>query len=1294
MATNLTPPGPLRLVGNLEVQWKKFKQLLNQYLAGSDLDGKSDKIKIGILLSCLGEECLEVYQSFVFDDNDNNQNGHTYARVLQKFEDYCIPKKNLLFERHVFFSRTQSQGEGHDAYVTTLVNMSSTCAFGELKEELILAQIVRGIRDDSLRMRLLREDQLNLAKAIEFCKIAELSVLQAKTFGNQSNYQQQPTAVAAVKKKQYGQKNTDQSQYSKTDGKNCLNCGGKHEKDKCPAFGIECHFCHKKGHYKKCCFKRKRQKAVNSVEVDTASGNPGAGQSGAMFIGSLVDKGHSVQDQRDWILRGEVNGNHLQMKIDTGADCNVININKLKEVTTERLSPCVCVLESFSRHALKPVGQQVLPIKYKGQTTDVLFVVVQEQVPTVLGVQSAVDMKLVKRIHLAKNQQPSVDALVNEYPHVFEGIGKLPYTYSIDIDTDVSPRVNPPRPVPHAIRDKVKEELQRMEKLEIIEPVQDHSPWVSNMVVVVKPHKIRLCIDPTHLNAAIRREHYPLHTIEEVVSQMPKAKYFAKFDATQGFYQVGLDEQSSELCTFATPFGRYRFKRLPFGIKSAPEIYQKVMDTVIAGIPNTFVIMDDVIQAAETIEELYELSKMFLDRCQENNLTLNRSKCEFGLSELNYVGHVLTSEGVRADPEKVSSVQKMPAPKSKEDVKTFLGTVTYLSKFIPNLSQESAPLRKLLNKDACFVWERPQKESFEKIKDLIVQHTTLSYFDVNKPSVISVDASSYGIGAVLMQEDNPIAYASKSLSRAQQAYAQIEKEALAIQFGCGKFRQYVYGTHFTVETDHRPLESIFKKPINSSPPRLQSLRLKLACYDMDVVYKPGKTLIIADQLSRQPEHEICDEVLDTYMCLHVKQENLGEIAAATNTDPTLGTVLKYIQSGWPKTKAEIQEEVRPYYHFRDELSQLRGILFKANKVVVPEILKAKFLEELHYAHLGITLTQNRARESVFWIGMAKDIENLIQSCRICQEMRGNQQKEPLLSIPCPDQPWSHIAADLCERRGEHYLVIVDHYSGWIEIEWLRKNTTSQNIITHMKSQMARHGIPDKLTTDNGPQFSSREFREFAIVYGFEHITSSPYKPNSNGLAEKAVQTVKRLLEKSTLDDKDPYLALLAYRATPRSASIPSPAQRLFGRRIKTRLPAKKMPTKENEANRRELDSARKEQAKHYDKASKPLAQLTEGTKVYTQTKGRDSLWESGTVLKQVAPRSYEVQMDDGASYRRNRQHIRDTPTNDLPVGTQPQPAGTQPQPAAEEVEVPDDVQPTRRSVRTTKLPGRFQDFVL
>ena len=359
-----------------------------------------------------------------------------------------------------------------------------------------------------------------------------------------------------------------------------------------------------------------------------------------------------------------------------------------------------------------------------------------------------------------------------------------------------------------------------MEKLGVVVPTTTPTEWVSSLVTVVKPNKIRLCIDPKDLNEAVKREYYPMKTVEDVLTRLPDAKIFSTLDATSGFWKIPLDEESSFLTCFNTPFGRYRFKRLPFGIKSAPEVYQRVMEELFGGIEGCEVIADDLMVWGRNNEEHDQRLKKVLDRAREVQLKLNQKKCKIRVTEVSYIGHTFTSDGVKPDQRKVQAILMMPEPKMKQDLQRFIGMIQYLAKFMPNLSEKAAPLRSLMKKDVTWQWNEEHRRAYQILKEDCSRQPTLRYYDVSKPVKISCDSSKCGLGAVLEQDGHPVAYASRALTDSQQRYAQIEKELLAIVFACDKFNQFIYGKTVQVETDHKPLVSIFKKSLNDCPMRL------------------------------------------------------------------------------------------------------------------------------------------------------------------------------------------------------------------------------------------------------------------------------------------------------------------------------------------------------------------------------------------------------------------------------------------------------------------------------------------
>ena len=548
-----------------------------------------------------------------------------------------------------------------------------------------------------------------------------------------------------------------------------------------------------------------------------------------------------------------------------------------------------------------------------------------------------------------------------------------------------------------------------------------------------------------------------------------------------------------------------------------------------------------------------------LRRAREVNLKFNAKKCKIKQEEVPYVGHVLSKDGLKADPEKIRAVKEMKPPANTKELKTFLGFIQYLGKFMPNMASESAPLRELLEKNVAWHWDHLQEESFQKLKQMASSTPVLGYYDPSNPLCLSVDASSKGLGAVLLQGEKPLAYASRALTPTQQRYAQIEKETLAIVYGVQKFHQYIYGRTTDVETDHKPLQYILNKPLHEAPLRLQKMMLVLQRYDLKVKYVPGSELSVADALSRAYLEETNEslipdlEVNEVQLTAHlpISQERYSEFKQATAADPTLKALSTVVRHGWPCHKQELPLAVREYWSCRDEISEVDGLLFKAQKLIVPQSKRKEMLELIHESHQGIVKCKQRARDILFWPGMSSQIEEKVSQCFLCAQFQRAQPREPMIIQDLPDRMWSKVGTDLFEYNGVHYLLCVDYYSKWIEVARL-DNLTSGNIICHLKSQFARYGIPDELISDNGPQYASSAFTDFSKSYGFVHTTSSPHFPQANGEAERAVQTIKNLLKKA----QDPYKALLNYPNTPLDGIKLSPAQLLMGRRLKSSLPIK------------------------------------------------------------------------------------------------------------------------------------------
>ena len=497
-----------------------------------------------------------------------------------------------------------------------------------------------------------------------------------------------------------------------------------------------------------------------------------------------------------------------------------------------------------------------------------------------------------------------------------------------------------------------------------------------------KPNgKLRICIDPSQtINKAIKRPKYTIPTIEEKLPLLTKAKVFTIVDVYEAFHIIVLDDESSLLTTFQGPNGRYCYNRMPFGIASGPEEYQRRQHEFLDGLRGVINIADDicVFGCGDTKEEAdidhdRNLTNL-LEKCSKYDLRLSAKKRQFKSPSVTFMGHKLTKNGVEPDLAKVAAITGMPKPTDKAGVQRFLGMCQYLSKFCHNLSETVRPLRDLTKEDSVFLWSNNHENAFNSAKDLIASTTALRYYNVTLPVTLQVDASEDAIGGILLQNDQPVCFTLHTLNSTEKNYAQIEKECLAIISCMDKWHQYLYSKHdITVHTDHQPLETIFKKPLSKAPRRLQRMMLKLQKYQFTVRYKKGKELYVADTLSRaaawqssatvtDPDHTFADkqecevfrlelEVMDLTLN-RVTADTLKRIRQQSAKDPVLAALHTVVTSGWPSERKEAPEELRVYWNFRDESSVYDDDLYKSHQVIVTAFLRPEMLRKIHKAHQG------------------------------------------------------------------------------------------------------------------------------------------------------------------------------------------------------------------------------------------------------------------------------------------------------------------------------------------------------
>ncbi|XP_022797523.1 uncharacterized protein K02A2.6-like [Stylophora pistillata] len=428
--------------------------------------------------------------------------------------------------------------------------------------------------------------------------------------------------------------------------------------------------------------------------------------------------------------------------------------------------------------------------------------------------------------------------------------------------------------------------------------------------------------------------------------------------------------------------------------------------------------------------------------------------------------------------------------------------------------------------------------------------------------------------------------------------------------------------------------------------------MRLTQYDVEIKYRRGPEMYLADTLSRaylpqehhpgKADQEV--ERIHSVNFLSISEPQIQEIREETAKDPVLQTLKATILNGWPSQRKELPPELHEYFKVKDELATQDDIIFKGPKCVIPKSLRPKIKEKLHRSHIGIQGCLRRAREVVYWPNMNREVTEFISKCETCNTFQSAQQKEPLICYEIPQHPWEKIGCDIFTFNNQDYLCTVDYFSDYFEIDELRKSKTGATVIGKLKKRFATHGIPDTFHSDNGPPFSSNEFSAFAAMYEFEHVTSSPEYPQSNGKVENAVKTAKSLMKKSASTNSDFQLVLLDWRNTPTEGMKSSPAQRLFSRRTRTLLPtSKKLLKPQLVTDVRERKLQRKEvQTRYYNQNVKELSSLIKGDVVRMKPQASDGKqrWTKAQVEQQVDVRSYAIRTEDGRLFRRNRRHLR------------------------------------------------------
>ncbi|XP_055590830.1 uncharacterized protein K02A2.6-like [Uranotaenia lowii] len=1215
--------------------YARYNDLFEQ--DASRLDSEA---KVRLLLRKLGAAEHERYVNFILPRQPKD---FLFENTVRKLGILFGATESLISKRYRCMQIAKKSTED---YITFSCRVNKSCVdfeLGKLTEEQFKCLLfVCGLKtecDAEVRTRLLAkiEDRsdVTLEQLSEDCQ--RLLCLKKDTAMIEGT---SGSAVQFVKRSNHRQQNSQtppkRTVKSKSVNKNippspCWKCGAMHYTRECPYKDHKCSDCGKSGHREGYCATSKSEKPYRKRKTNT-------------FRARTLSV-NTVQRKRRFV-QAKLNSAEVKLQLDTGSDISVVSKSVWEKIGKPSTTPALEKASTASGAPLQLLFKFDCDVSVNGQHRRGTFYVVDKAL-NLLGIDlldsfGFWSVPISSFCNQITKPSTSLESLKAAYPTVFRSaLGLCSKTkVKLELKPDVQPAFRPKRPVAYAMLGTVDDELDRLERAGIISPV-DFSNWAAPIVVVRKSNgSIRICGDySTGLNEALQPHQYPLPLPEDIFTKLSNCTVFSQIDLSDAFLQVEVDEDSRNLLTINTHRGLYRYNRLSPGIKTAPGAFQQLIDTMTAGLSCTSGYLDDVVVGGETEEEHLANLEALFKRIRDFGFTLRPEKCTFVQPQIKYLGYLLDRHGLRPDPAKVQAINEMPAPVDVSGVRSFLGAMNYYGKFVPNMRTLRFPLDELLKAGAKFNWTPACQESFTKFKEILTSNLLLTHYNPRLDIVVSADASSVGVGATISHRFpdgsvKVIQHAARALTPAEKNYSQPDREGLAIIFATTKFHKMIFGRHFLLKTDHAPLLRIFgsKKgiPVYTSN-RLQRWALMLLLYDFSIEHVPTAKFGDADVLSRLIKHHtkpdedyvIASLVLEDHLrsvasdSLNALPLTFSDIQQATQTDLVMKKVYRFLQDGWPDPKALSIPELKRFYDRRESLTIVDGCILFGERLAIPVPFRKRCLDQLHRGHPGTQRMKAIARSYVYWPNVDNEISSYVQACRHCALTAKSPPHSAPSLWPKSTKPWERVHIDYAGPiEGDYFLLVIDSFTKWPEIV-RTSSTTSTATINILRDLFARFGMPTTL-----------------------HLTTAPFHPQSNGQAERFVDTFKRAIRKiregrSSVPISEALCTfLLTYRSTPNPATPEgkSPSEAMFCRPIRTSLDLLRPPVH----------------------SENPPAELNRSFQnhdpVYAKVFSRNQWhWTPGTIVERIGNVMFNVRLENGKLVRSHLNQLRNRtpsgPTN-------------------------------------------------
>lgn len=692
---------------------------------------------------------------------------------------------------------------------------------------------------------------------------------------------------------------------------------------------------------------------------------------------------------------------------------------------------------------------------------------------------------------------------------------------------DNTPVVYRPYRLSHCERQKVRAMVDELIDNDIVQ--ESSSNYASPILLVKKKNgESRLCVDYRCLNSKTIKDKYPLPLIDDQLSNLSGNKYFITLDLASGYYQIPMGEGSRHLTAFVTPDGHYEFKRMPFGLANAPAIFQKMMNQILGSrrFKSALAYMDDLLIPSASIEEGFQRLEDVLIILQEAGLTLKLSKCSFFDTSIEYLGYEISCEGIKPSQRKISAVQNFPVPRNVHEVRQFLGLASYFRRFVKGFGEIARPLTTLLKKDAQWQWSNEAFQSFETLKRCLIERPLLALYNPELDTEVHTDASSLGLGGILMQWQvspralKPVAYFSRQTSPEERHFHSYELETLAVVCSLKKFRSYLLGLKFTVYTDCNALRTTLTK--RDLIPRIARWWLLISEYDFNIEYRPGCRMNHVDALSRNPQKQ--SHVTTVASVLSISTDSW--ILTLQMADPELERIFKILK---PSQDAQLSEIKKNFVIKNHSLHRKVG---DELRLVVPKDARWQVCRANHddVGHFGIAKTLERVQSRYWFPKLRRFVKKYVSACIDCAYNKDSAAKVRagyLHPINKVEQPFhtlhlDHLGPFVRSKTGNCYiLTIVDGFTKYVFARPV-KDTKTKNVVKVLDSLFSDFSVPSRIISDRGTAFTSAKFKEFCVGTGVRHVLNAVACPRANGQAERFNQTILTALstQNSGKDDRD------------------------------------------------------------------------------------------------------------------------------------------------------------------------------